>query len=130
MFGGLDPKKMSAVMKQMGISQTEIPADRVIIEKADSKGRIIIDNPQVIKVKMQGQESYQVTGEAKEEAKAEENEETKLEADIKTITEQTGVSRDIAAIELEKNNGDIAETIIMLSNQKHQKSSAPLHTKK
>ncbi|MEK6885843.1 MAG: nascent polypeptide-associated complex protein [Nanoarchaeota archaeon] len=121
MFGGLDPKKMSAVMKQMGISQTEIPADRVIIEKADGEGRIIIDNPQVVKVKMQGQESYQVTGEAREEAQVEENEETKLEADINTIVEQTGVDKEIAAIELEKNNGDIAETIISLSNQKHKK---------
>jgi len=121
MFGGLDPKKMSAVMKQMGISQTEIPADRVIIEKADGEGRIVIDSPNVVKIKMQGQESYQVTGEAREEAQAEENEETKLETDINTIIEQTGVSHDIAAIELEKNNGDIAETIIILSNQNHKK---------
>jgi len=121
MFGGLDPKKMSAVMKQMGISQTEIPADRVIIEKADGEGRIVIDSPNVVKIKMQGQESYQVTGEAREEAQAEENEETKLETDINTIIEQTGDSHDIAAIELEKNNGDIAETIIILSNQNHKK---------
>ncbi len=121
MFGGLDPKKMQAVMKQMGIAQTDIAADRVIIEKADGEGRIIIDNPQVVKVKMQGQESYQVTGEAREEVKAEENEENKFEADINTIVEQTGVDKEIAAIELEKNNGDIAETIISLSNQKHKK---------
>ncbi|MBI2003939.1 Nascent polypeptide-associated complex protein, partial [Candidatus Pacearchaeota archaeon] len=33
MFGGIDPKKMQSMMKQMGISQIEIPAEKVIIEK-------------------------------------------------------------------------------------------------
>ena len=42
MFGGIDPKKMQAMMKQMGIKQEEIDAKRVIIEKSD--GRIIIEN--------------------------------------------------------------------------------------
>ena len=35
MFPGLNPKKMQAVMKQMGISQDEIPSSKVIIEKED-----------------------------------------------------------------------------------------------
>ncbi len=121
MFPGIDAKKMGAVMKQMGISQTEIPADKVIIERAGGEGRLIINNPQVIKVKMQGQESYQVTGEASEETTEEETEDAKLEADIKTIMEQTGADKEIAAIELEKNDGDIAETIISLSNQNKKK---------
>ena len=49
MMPGLDPKKMQAMMKQMGISNEEINASRVIIEKAD--GNIIIDNPNVVKIK-------------------------------------------------------------------------------
>ena len=116
MLPNLDPKKMSAIMKQMGISQDEIDATQVIIDKAD--GRIIIDNPHVVKIKMQGQESFQITGEIREENEQEESDEKKLESDIQAIVEQTGVSRDIAAIELEKNNGDIAETIINLSSKK------------
>ena len=40
-----------------------------------------------------------------------------MEEDLATIVEQTGATKEIAAIELEKNNGDIAETIISLSNQ-------------
>ena len=118
MFGGIDPKKIQSMMKQMGIAQEEISADRVIIEKSDGEGRIIINSPQVVKVKMNGQESYQITGEASEESPEEESDEEKLEADIQSIVEQTGVSKDIAAIELEKNDGDIAETIIALSNKK------------
>jgi len=116
MFGSIDPKKIKSMMKQMGIAQEDIPAERVIIEQEN--GRIIINNPQVIKVKMNGQETYQVSGEAAEETKEEENEEEKLESDIQSIVEQTGASKDIAAIELEKNNGDIAETIISLNSQK------------
>jgi len=116
MIPGLNPKKMQQLMQQMGISQEEIDAERVIIDKAD--GRIIINNPQVLKVKMQGQEQYQITGEVTEETENEENEEVKFEDDIAAIVEQTGVSKDIAAIELEKHNGDIAETIISLSKKK------------
>ena len=121
MFGSIDPKKMQAMMKQMGIAQEEIPASRVIIEKPGAEGRIIIENPAVVKVKAAGTETFQVSGDIKEESSSQEAEENRLEADIQTIMEKTGVSADIAAIELEKNGGDIAETIIALSNQKAKK---------
>jgi nascent polypeptide-associated complex subunit alpha len=116
MFNGLDPKKMQAMMRQIGISQENIDATKVTIETPE--GKIIIENPQVAKVKMQGQVSFQISGDVLEESKEEESEESKLEEDLKTIMEQTGVDKGIAAIELEKNNGDIAETIIALSNKK------------
>jgi len=115
MFGSIDPKKMQAMMKQMGIKQEEIEASKVIIEKSD--GRIIIEKPSIQKVTMNGQESFQISGDITEETKEEESEENKLEDDIQAIVDQTGVSKDIAAIELEKNNGDIAETIIALNSQ-------------
>ena len=116
MLPNLDPKKMSAIMKQMGIAQEQIDANRVIIEKDD--GKIIINNPNIVKIKMQGQESFQITGEISEETEEESSEEEKLEADLQSIVEQTGVSKEIAAIELEKNNGDMVETIIVLNNKK------------
>ena len=46
MFPGLDPKKMQSVMKQMGIAQEEISANRVVIE-TDEKN-IIIHMPNLI----------------------------------------------------------------------------------
>ena len=42
-----------------------------------------------------------------------------FEEDVETIANQTGVSKEIAAIELEKNEGDIAETIIALTKKKN-----------
>ncbi len=109
MFGGLDPKKMQAVMKQMGIKQEEVDSARVIIEKNDG-GKILINNPNVVKIKMQGQESWQITGDAIEEASNVTSEE-----DVRLIMEKTGKSYEDSKAILEKNGGDIAQTIVDLS---------------
>ena len=65
MFPGLNPKKMQGMMKKMGIAQEEIDANRVIIEKDD--GNIVIDNPSVLKIEMQGQSNYQISGDESQE---------------------------------------------------------------
>ena len=109
MFGGIDPKKMQAVMKQMGIAQEEIPASRVIIEKQDNT-KITIENPSITKVKMQGQESFQISGDIIEESEAP----TISEQDIKTVMEKTGKTEKIVKQALEK-TGDLAEAILQLS---------------
>ena len=106
-LGKLDPKKMQAMMKQMGIAQEEIEAERVIIEKQD--GKIIIDNPSVQKIKMPGQESWQITGEAHEE-----NSEA-TESDIALVSEKTGSSKSEAKKALQETKGDIAEAILRLT---------------
>ncbi len=103
----MDPRKMQALMKQMGINQEEIEAERVIIEKSD--GRIIIENPNVQRVRMQGQESWQIIGEAREE-----EEEIKGE-DIKLVMGKTGADEGEARRILEEVGGDIAEAIVRLS---------------
>ena len=105
--GGLDPKKMKAMMKQMGINQEEVAAKRVVIEKEDSK--IVIDNPSVQKITMQGQESWQIAGEAREEALG------VSEDDILMVAEKTGKSKAEAKKALESVNGEIAEAIVKLS---------------
>ena len=108
-MNGLDPKKMNAIMKQLGMKQEDIASSRVIIEKEDG-GRIIINNPSVTKISMQGQESWQITGDAREETiKVEISKE-----DIKTIMQKTGCSEKQAKSALEK-TGDLAEAILELS---------------
>ena len=110
MFPGLNPKKMQAMMKQMGIAQEEINANKVIIEKEDKK--IIINNPSVVKINMQGQENFQISGDISEEdADEEENE----QLDIQTIMEKVGCIEEEAKKALEKSNGDLAEAILSLS---------------
>ena len=109
MLPSLNPKKMQAMMKQLGINQEEINAERVVIEKQNS--RIIIENPSIQKIKMQGQENWQISGEAREE-----NLEEKISAeDIKMVSEKTGKTESEAKKVLDDCNGDIAEAIMKLS---------------
>lgn len=108
MFGGINPKQMQGMMKKMGISQEEIPAEKVVIEKYG--GKIVIENPSVTKIKMQGQETFQITGNIREES----SEPEISEDDIKTIIEKTGASEDDARKSLEKTK-DLAESILELS---------------
>jgi len=109
-LGGLSPKKMQAMMKQLGMEQEEISASRVIIEKTDGK-KIIVENPSVTKISMRGQESFQVSGETKEESAGPEI----TQEDIKTIMEKANVSEKEAKKALEESGGDLAEAILKLS---------------
>jgi len=109
MFPGLNPKKMQAVMKQMGIAQEEISASQVIIEKTDNS-KIIIKNPSVIKIKMQGQETFQISGEILEENSSL----SFSEEDIKTVIEKTNCTEEQAKKTLDS-TGDLAEAILELS---------------
>lgn len=109
MFGGVNPKRMQAMMKQMGIGQTEITATRVTIEKIDG-GKIVIEPASVTKISMQGQESFQVTGNISEVDKGPQI----SPEDIKTVMEKTGKSENEAKTALEE-TGDLAEAIMKLS---------------
>ena len=102
MFGGMDPKKMQAMMRQMGIKNEEVEATRVVIEGPET--RIIIESPSVQKITMQGQTSWQISGEAHEETSTRED-------DVKLVAEQAGVSEGEARVALEKHQGDLAEAL-------------------
>lgn len=114
MFPGIDPKKMNALMKQMGINQEDINANRVIIECDDKN--IIINDPSVVKVKMQGQINFQISGDITEETAENKDEaENNSEEDIQTIVEKTGCTPEQAKEALEKSNGDLTDAILSLS---------------
>ncbi len=111
MFPGMpkiDPRKMQGMLKQMGINQQEIDATRVIIETPEKK--IVIENPSVQKISMQGQTSFQVSGEISEESA-----EKFSDDDVKLVAEKTNKSEEDARQALEESNGDIAEAIVKLS---------------
>ncbi|MEK6830841.1 MAG: nascent polypeptide-associated complex protein [Nanoarchaeota archaeon] len=108
MLPNLDPKKMQAMMKQLGIAQEEINAERVIIEKENSN--IIIENPNIVKIKMRGQESFQIIGEVREEADS--IQEDKKTEDIKVIVDKIRCSEEEAKRALEKADGDLTEALL------------------
>ena len=81
----MNARQMQQMMKQMGIQQVDVEATQVIIVTPTK--RIIIDHPQVSKVNMMGQQTWQVVGPSREE---------KIDVlpsitdeDIKTVMEQT-----------------------------------------
>jgi len=107
-LGGLDPKKMNAMMSQLGIKQQNIDADEVIIK---SRGKeIIIKNPSVTKINFSGQDMFQISGKAEEK-------EGINEEDIKSVMEKTKASREKAKEALEGNKGDLAAAIIELRSK-------------
>ena len=112
MIPGMNPREMQKAMKRLGIKQEEIDAREVTIRTADKE--IIIHNPQVSKVNMMGQETYQIVGEAEERTLSSEPEINK--EDIKTVMEQTGVSEEKATEAIHSNNGDLAKAILELKN--------------
>ena len=107
MFGGMNPAKMQGMMKKMGISQMPLNVKRVIFEMEEEN--LIIDEPSVIKVMMQGQETYQVSGEAVEESA-----ESFSAEDVEMVVEKTGKSEEEVRVALEESDGDIAEAIMGL----------------
>lgn len=118
MLPGINPRKMQQMMKQMGIHQVEIPAKEVIIKAEDKT--LIISNPSVLKVNMMGQETFQISGEIREEKNSDEKSSAApdiSEEDIKTVMEQAGADRQTAKKALENAGGDLAEAIMSLGKR-------------
>ncbi len=110
MIPGMNPRKMQQAMKKLGIAQQEIDATEVIIKCSDKE--IIIKNPQVSKVNMMGQMTYQVVGE--EITKEVDTTPEINKDDIKTVMEQANVDENTAKEALKLTKGDIAEAIMGL----------------
>jgi nascent polypeptide-associated complex subunit alpha len=110
MYPKMDQRKMQKMMKQMGVSTKDIPAEKVIIFTKDKK--LIFDKPQVTETTMMGQKTYQLAGIYREETK--ELDITINDDDIELVVAQTGVDKEKAKNLLIKNKGDIAATILEL----------------
>ncbi|MBI2133312.1 nascent polypeptide-associated complex protein [Candidatus Woesearchaeota archaeon] len=106
----LDDRALKAAMKKMGIQSQDIPCKEVIIKTGNKE--IVIQNPQVTKVNMMGQDTFQIMGNA-----IEREAETSTE-DIMTVMEQTGKSEKEAAKALKETGGDLASAIIKLTEGK------------
>jgi nascent polypeptide-associated complex subunit alpha len=103
--GGMNPKNMQRIMKQMGIKSEEIPVKKVVFELENKK--IVINDAKVTAVEMSGQKTFTVIGEITEEKK-----ETEIpESDIEMVVTATGKTKEQATQALKESNGDIAEAI-------------------
>ena len=107
-IGGMDPRQMSRMMKQLGIKTEDIDASEVIIKKKDGK-ELVIAAPQVSAIEMQGQKMLQISGDMVE------RESMPPEEDIALVMKESNCTRDQAIAALKKHNGDMAETILELT---------------
>jgi nascent polypeptide-associated complex subunit alpha len=115
--GGMNPKQMKQMMGRMGIKADEIDAEKVVIYTATKN--IVIENPEIMKMNVQGQQMYSISGgKTREEgATPEKMDEVVVEIseeDVNIVAEQTGVERDAARKALVETNGDIAGAIMKL----------------
>jgi len=104
---------MQKAMKRLGIKQEEIDAEEVIIRTSDKD--LVIKNPQVSKVNMMGQETFQIVGdivEVERDGRIQINEE-----DMATVMEQTNCTKEEALEALEESNENLADAILKLQNK-------------
>ena len=129
--GGMNPRKMKQMMKQMGIDVTELDAEEVVIRTADEE--LVFSDVQVTRMDAQGQETYQVVGEpevheageAAGAVEAGDDDDTDTDADtggdaaipeddVELVATRAGVSKGDAREALEAEDGDLAAAIARL----------------
>lgn len=96
-------RELMKAMQRMGMQMSEIDAEEVVIVKRNG-GRIVIKDPSVSKISVQGQSVFQISGR--------EEEINFNEEDIRIIMEQCNVSRNDAMKALKETNGDLASAIL------------------
>ncbi|EMA03586.1 nascent polypeptide-associated complex protein, partial [Haloferax denitrificans] len=125
--GGMNPRKMKQMMKQMGIDVTELDAEEVVIKTADEE--LVFSDAQVTRMDAQGQETYQIVGEPEtrelgagddgndggdESAEAAGAADAIPADDVAIVAQRAGVPEDEAREALEAEDGDLAAAIARL----------------
>ncbi len=112
----MDPRQLKRMMKQLGIETEELSDVREVVIRTGEK-EYVIQRPAVTTMKVQGQTTYQVVGQATERDASEPAEEGELhipQEDIDLVAEKAGVSADEAREALVACEGEPAEAIIQL----------------
>jgi|SRR5882672_10807213 len=126
MPGGLDPKRMKALMKQMGIEQEDLKGVTEVIIRTKTK-ELYFREPQVLEVRAQGSRTFQVVGKPEERApgsstpvgpakgREQPPEPSEFpEEDVRLVMDQAGCSREKAVAALRSADGSPAEAILSL----------------
>jgi len=120
--GGLDPRKMQQMMKQMGIDVDELDAEEVVITKSDGE-QLVFDNPDITVMDARGQETYQVVGEpetreagsggasAVESGENDDGASEIPDADVEIVAQRASATEDDAREALEATDGDLAAAV-------------------
>ncbi|MEM0096296.1 MAG: nascent polypeptide-associated complex protein [Candidatus Bathyarchaeia archaeon] len=111
----ISPREARRMMQRMGLSMDAVPDVEQVVIKTASK-EIIIENPEVAVVDVQGQKMFQVAG-GKVTEKAIERKLVIPEEDVRLVADQTGKSLEEARKALEECEGDLAKAILLLQSK-------------
>jgi len=100
------------MMRRMGLNMTPLEAEEVVIKTKDKE--IIVQNPEVAVLEVQGQKIFQVMGGEISEKKREKAISIP-EEDVQLVAQQAKVSLDQARAALEQTGGDLAQAILLLT---------------
>jgi len=110
----VSPREAKRMMQRMGMSMDAIEEVKEVIIKTTNK-EIVIEEPEVAVLAVQGQKIYQVTG-GKITEKTVERKLAIPEEDIRLVADQTGKSIEEARRALEDSGGDLAKAILLLQS--------------
>ncbi|RJT06132.1 nascent polypeptide-associated complex protein [Halococcus sp. IIIV-5B] len=127
--GGMNPRKLQQMMKQMGIDIEEIDAEEIVIRTPDEE--LVFTDAEVQRMDAQGQATYTITGEPESRAAGDTVEATPLDdgsesadtggdaggipdADVEIVAQRTGATEETAREALEAEDGDLAAAVSRL----------------
>ncbi|MBS7632569.1 nascent polypeptide-associated complex protein [Candidatus Bathyarchaeota archaeon] len=111
---GINPREARRMMQRMGMSMDTLEEVTEVIIRTSGK-EIVIAEPEVALLDMQGQKIYQVTG-GKISEKPVKRQTTIPEEDARLVADQTGKSIEEARRALEESGGDLAKAILLLQS--------------
>ena len=110
----MSPRNAKRMMQRMGMNMGEMPDVQEVIFRTSNK-EIVVENPQVAVLDMQGQKIFQVTGEVNERALETQTAKVTIpKEDVQLVADQTGKSMEDAERALETSDGDLAKAILLL----------------
>ena len=109
----LSPRNAKRMMQRMGLSMGEMSDVQEVVFRTPTK-EIVLENPEVAVLDMQGQKIFQVTGGRIVEREIAKKAATVPEEDIRLVADQTGKTMEEAKKALEETNGDLAKAILLL----------------
>ena len=115
----MNPREQKRMMQRMGMNMDTVPEVQQVIIRTSSKN-IVIDEPEVTILEVQGQKMYQIIGGQVSEQAPSQSITTKAaqptfsEEDVRLVADQTGKSLEKAKEALEECQGDLAKAILLL----------------
>ena len=118
----MNPSEQKRMMQRMGMNMdTVADVQQVIIRTADKD--IVIDEPEVAILQVQGQKMYQIIGgQVSEQAPSQRGASAAVaapafsEEDVQLVADQTGKSLEKAKEALQECGGDLAKAILLLQS--------------